>query len=51
MCSVGGPPDIGDVEAMFAENYKCLDCGHAFKGLGTKPACPECRSKNVQLVK
>jgi len=51
MCTVGGPPDVGDVESLKPVEYKCLDCGNSFKGLGRRPTCPSCKSKNVKLAK
>lgn len=49
MCSVSGSPvGVGDEEALFTKDYKCQDCGHAFKGYGVMRACPSCKSKNVK---
>jgi len=49
MCTCGGPPDINDVKSLEAKDYVCQDCGNKFKGLGSKPKCPSCMSKNVEL--
>ena len=51
MCTVGGPPDISDVESLAAKDYECEDCGNKFKGMGRRVKCPSCQSKNVKLVK
>jgi len=47
MCTVGGGPDIGDVESLASKGYICQDCGNKFKGMGRKPRCPSCQSRNV----
>jgi rubrerythrin len=51
MCTVGGPPDVGDLESSLeSKEYKCRDCGNSFKGIGRRPMCPSCQSRNVELV-
>lgn len=48
MCTVGGGPDIGDVEQIVAKDYECLDCNNKFKAMGSRPRCPSCKSRNVK---
>jgi Zn finger protein HypA/HybF involved in hydrogenase expression len=50
MCTVGGGPDIGDIESLVAKDYECLDCKNKFKGMGRRPMCPSCKSRNVKAV-
>ena len=50
MCTVGGGPDLGEVESLKAKEYECQDCGNKFKGMGRKPRCPSCQSRNVKPV-
>jgi Zn finger protein HypA/HybF involved in hydrogenase expression len=50
MCTVGGGPDIGNIESLVAKDYECLDCKNAFKGMGRRPMCPSCKSRNVKAV-
>ncbi|MDI9616993.1 MAG: hypothetical protein QW781_03790 [Methanothrix sp.] len=50
MCTVGGGPDLGAIEeGISAKDYICLDCGNKFKGMGKRPMCPSCKSRNVKL--
>jgi rubrerythrin len=51
MCAVGGPPDIGDPESLFPKDYRCLECGHRFKGIGTVWSCPSCSSQKIEGAK
>jgi len=46
MCSGPGFSliNVGDEETILAKDYKCLDCGSIFKGLGVGP---KCQSENV----
>jgi ribosomal protein L37AE/L43A len=48
MCTVGGGPDIGNIESLAAKDYECLDCKNKFKAMGRKPMCPSCKSRNVK---
>ena len=48
MCTVGGGPDIGEVETLVAKDYECLDCNNKFQGMGRRPMCPSCKSRNVK---
>jgi Zn finger protein HypA/HybF involved in hydrogenase expression len=50
MCTVGGGPDIGNIESLAARDYECLDCKNQFKGMGRRPMCPSCKSRNVKAV-
>ncbi|HWQ19178.1 MAG TPA: hypothetical protein VN455_05315 [Methanotrichaceae archaeon] len=50
MCTVGGGPDLGDVESLASKDYECLDCKNKFKGMGSRPRCPSCKSRNVKQV-
>ncbi|HPW74022.1 MAG: hypothetical protein IPI63_09305 [Methanothrix sp.] len=50
MCTVGGGPDIGEVETLAARDYECLDCKNKFQGMGRRPMCPSCESRNVKAV-
>jgi hypothetical protein len=50
MCTVGGGPDLGDVETLVAKDYECLDCNNKFQGMGRRPMCPSCKSRNVKAV-
>ncbi|MDD1752279.1 MAG: hydrogenase maturation nickel metallochaperone HypA [Methanotrichaceae archaeon] len=51
MCTVGGGPDIGNIEESIAtKGYECLDCKNKFKGMGRRPSCPACQSRNVKAV-
>ena len=50
MCTVGGGPDIGNIETLAAKDYECLDCKNQFKGMGRRPMCPTCKSRNVKAV-
>lgn len=50
MCTVGGGPDIGNIESLVAKDYECLECKNQFKGMGRRPMCPSCRSRNVKAV-
>jgi len=50
MCTVGGGPDIGNIESLAAKDYECLDCKNQFKGMGRRPMCPSCKSRNVKAV-
>jgi Zn finger protein HypA/HybF involved in hydrogenase expression len=50
MCTVGGGPDIGNIETLAAKDYECLDCKNQFKGMGRRPMCPSCKSRNVKAV-
>ncbi len=36
MCTVGGGPDIGNIESLVAKDYECLDCKNQFKGMGRR---------------
>ncbi len=51
MCSVGDAFDV-DIsgESTFCD-YRCLDCGKNFKGIGKDIKCPACKSKNIELSK
>jgi rubredoxin len=51
MCAVGGPPDIGDPESLFPKDYRCLECGHKFKGIGAVWSCPSCNSQKIEGAK
>ena len=48
MCTVGGGPDIGNIESLATKDYECLDCNNKFKAMGRKPVCPSCESRNVK---
>ena len=48
MCTVGGGPEIGDVESIASKGYVCQDCGNKFKGMGRRVRCPSCQSRNVK---
>jgi hypothetical protein len=48
MCTVGGGPDIGQIEEIAAKDYECLDCNNKFKAMGRRPMCPSCKSRNVK---
>ena len=50
MCTVGGGPDLGDVETLVAKDYECQDCNNKFRGMGRRPKCPSCESRNVKAV-
>ena len=50
MCTVGGGPDIGEVETLATKDYECLDCNNKFQGMGRRPMCPSCKSRNVKAV-
>jgi len=50
MCTVGGGPDIGNIETLAAGDYECLECKNKFKGMGRRPMCPTCKSRNVKAV-
>jgi Zn finger protein HypA/HybF involved in hydrogenase expression len=50
MCTVGGGPDIGNVETLTAKDYECLECKNKFKAMGRRPMCPSCKSRNVKEV-
>lgn len=50
MCTVGGGPDIGEIETLAAKDYECLDCNNKFQGMGRRPMCPSCKSRNVKAV-
>lgn len=50
MCTVGGGPDIGNIESLAAKDYECLDCKNKFKAMGRKAMCPSCKSRNVKTV-
>jgi hypothetical protein len=50
MCTVGGGPDIGNIESLAAKDYECLDCKNKFKAMGRKAMCPSCKSRNVKSV-
>ncbi|HOT07551.1 MAG: hypothetical protein A4E45_00569 [Methanosaeta sp. PtaB.Bin039] len=49
MCTVGGGPDLGNIEGLATKDYVCMDCGNKFKGMGRHPMCPSCKSRNVKL--
>ena len=52
MCSTCGCGiDLGNIETVFAKDYRCIDCGQVFKGYGWKPECQRCKSKNTKAVK
>jgi predicted Zn-ribbon and HTH transcriptional regulator len=53
MCSGPGFSlvNVGDEELILAKRYRCLDCGHEFKGLGVIPVCTQCKSRNVRRAK
>lgn len=48
MCTVGGGPDIGNIESLAAQDFECLDCNNKFKAMGRKPMCPSCKSRNIK---
>ncbi|MDD1759200.1 MAG: hydrogenase maturation nickel metallochaperone HypA [Methanothrix sp.] len=48
MCTVGGGPDVGNIEEIAAKDYECLDCDNKFKAMGRRPMCPSCKSRNVK---
>jgi hypothetical protein len=48
MCTVGGGPDIGNIESLAAKDFECLDCNNKFKAMGRKAMCPSCKSRNVK---
>jgi hypothetical protein len=48
MCTVGGGPDIGNIETLAAKDFECLDCSNKFKAMGRKAVCPSCKSRNVK---
>jgi len=48
MCTVGGGPDIQQIEELAARDYECLDCSNKFKAMGRRPMCPSCKSRNVK---
>lgn len=48
MCTCGGPTDICDVTSLATKNYECQDCGNKFKGMGHRPVCPSCQSRNIK---
>jgi Zn finger protein HypA/HybF involved in hydrogenase expression len=50
MCTVGGGPDIGNIETLAAKDYECLECKNQFKGMGRRPMCPTCKSRNVKAL-
>jgi Zn finger protein HypA/HybF involved in hydrogenase expression len=50
MCTVGGGPDIGNIETLAAKDYVCQDCKNQFKGMGRRPMCPACKSRNVKAL-
>jgi hypothetical protein len=50
MCTVGGGPDIGNIESLAAKDFECLDCKNKFKAMGRKAMCPSCKSRNVKPV-
>jgi Zn finger protein HypA/HybF involved in hydrogenase expression len=51
VCSTGDAFQVElSGESSFAD-YKCLDCGKAFKGLGKNLVCPACKSSNIKLSK
>jgi Zn finger protein HypA/HybF involved in hydrogenase expression len=50
VCTVGGGPDVGNIESLTAMDYECLDCKNKFKAMGRKPMCPACKSRNVKAV-
>ena len=48
MCTVGGGPDIGNIESLAAKDFECLDCKNKFKAMGRKVdvsflQIPECK--------
>jgi predicted Zn-ribbon and HTH transcriptional regulator len=51
MCSTSGPV-IAEInpEGIGFKKYKCKKCGKSFKGAGRYPACPECKSEDLELV-
>jgi rubrerythrin len=51
MCAVGGPPDLGDPESLFPKDYRCLECGRKFKGIGAVWSCPSCSSQKIEATK
>jgi predicted Zn-ribbon and HTH transcriptional regulator len=53
MCSGPGFSlvNVGEEEQILAKRYRCLDCGHEFKGFGVVPACTQCKSKSVRRIK
>jgi len=50
VCTVGGGPDVGNIESLTATDYECLDCKNKFKAMGRKPMCPGCKSRNVKAI-
>jgi len=50
MCTVGGGPDLGEVETLAAKVYECQECKNKFQGMGRRPTCPSCKSRNVKAV-
>ncbi len=50
MCTVGGGPDIGEIESIAAKDYECEECKNKFKAMGRRVRCPSCKSKNVKQV-
>lgn len=50
MCSIGDSFNIDIAEGIVPRNYKCKDCGEQYKGIGTNPKCPGCKSANTETV-
>ncbi len=49
MCTVGGGPDLGNIElSIAAKDYECLKCKNKFKAMGRKVVCPSCKSRDVK---
>ena len=52
MCATCGCGiDLGSMEEAFAKDYRCGDCGQAFRGFGYRLACPRCKSTNTKMAK
>lgn len=35
---------------LVLNQYKCMDCGSKFRGVGKKMKCPTCESSKVNMV-
>lgn len=49
MYSTGPIVDI-DINELKTREYRCLECGDTFKGLGKNLICPYCQSNNIIFI-
>jgi len=51
MCSTSGVINAEiDPKGIDFKKYKCRKCGKNFKAAGRYPACPECKSEDLELA-